>query len=67
MAELKGIDLKVQRIRARLTQEDVARAASRERRWVIRVEQMDVVPPSQAERYAHALLLCATAQDRGVA
>lgn len=56
-----GLDYKVKRILRRLTQQQIADAAGRSTRWVIRVEQMNAVPPYQAERYEQALVRCADA------
>ena len=51
-----GMDLKVKRIRAKVTQEQLAKAADRSRSWVTKVESgSDELPAQVVARYEAGL------------
>lgn len=52
---MSGIDLRVERVRLRLRQEDVALAAGVSRQRIAHLESLDRVPPAQVRRYLSAL------------
>lgn len=51
----KGMDLKVRRIRAKVTQKQVAASVGLSRSWVARVERDDFEDSDAYERYEQAL------------
>ena len=49
------MDLKVRRIRAKVTQEQVAKHVGLSRSWVAKIERQDNVTPEHVARYVDAL------------
>lgn len=58
-----GMDLKVRRIRARVTQEQIAKHVGLSRSWVAKVERSKEVAPAVVGRYYDALLTFADVSE----
>lgn len=60
MTQPTGLDLKVERIRARVTASKIAREMGVTRQRVSAIEALAVVPDEAAKRYAEALVSLTT-------